>query len=41
MTGYPPLCLEKGKHYKVRLEFEPFADQDPSRSIGTLIDSVG
>ncbi|XP_043223097.1 laminin subunit beta-1-like [Amphibalanus amphitrite] len=40
VTGFPPICLEKGKRYKVRLEFEPFADADPSRNIGTLIDSI-
>ena len=40
MTGYPPICLEKGKQYKVRIEFEAFPEQDPSRNIGTLIDSV-
>ncbi|XP_037091485.1 laminin subunit beta-1-like isoform X2 [Pollicipes pollicipes] len=40
ITGYPPLCLEQGKHYKIRIEFLPFNQPDPSRNVGTLIDSI-
>lgn len=40
ITGYPPICLEQGKKYKIRLEFQPFTTQEPGRNIGTLIDSV-
>lgn len=35
-TLYPPLCLEAGRNYKVRLEFKP--GDKPTSSI--LIDSV-
>ncbi|XP_063219684.1 laminin subunit beta-1 isoform X2 [Bacillus rossius redtenbacheri] len=37
---FPPVCLEAGKNYKIRLEFKHYRDQVDTPSASVLIDSV-
>lgn len=39
-TVYPPVCLEAGKTYKIRLEFKRYNDEVDTPSASILVDSI-